>query len=112
MWTVLIVIGFIIFDVITGILKSINKGNLNSTELRKGLIHKTSEILAVAGSALLEYVCAYIEFGVELPLIGAVSVYICLMELISIIENLSEVSPLLKKLFGPYLEKLKAHEKE
>lgn len=101
---------FILFDIITGLLKALYEGNLNSTALRKGLFHKISEVLAVAGSVLLEYAMDYINLGVEVPVFSVVSVYICVTELISILENLGEVNPLLGKMFKPYLQKLQTKE--
>lgn len=98
---------FIAFDIVTGIVKALYNEGLNSTYLRKGLFHKLSEIIAVAGSGLLEYGLNYIEIGIDLPLLNVVAVYICAMELVSILENLAEVNPMLAKLFRPYLEKLK-----
>ena len=103
---------FIVFDIVTGIIKALYNEGLNSTYLRKGLFHKLSEIIAVLGSGLLEYGIAYINLGVDIPVLGVVSAYICGMELVSIIENLCEVNPGLAKLFKPYLEKLKNSDKE
>lgn len=105
---VCIIVGvFILFDIATGVLKGLYNDGINSTYLRKGLFHKLSEVIAVFGSWLLEYAINYIDLGVDLPLFKIVSVYICLMELVSILENLAEVNPTLAKLFKPYLEKLK-----
>lgn len=101
-----VVLCFILFDILTGVLKALYKGKINSTTLRKGLFHKLSEMLAVAGSGLLEYASQVVELGVELPLVSGVSIYVCIMELISIIENLCIINPKLKKLFSSYLEKL------
>ena len=103
---------FIIFDIATGIIKALYKEGLNSTYLRKGLFHKLSEVIAVAGSGLLEYAIQYVNLGVDIPVLGVVSVYICGMELVSIIENLCEVNPSLAKLFKPYLEKLKKSDEQ
>ena len=47
------------------------------------------------------------SLGFELPLLNVVSVYICTMELISIVENICEVNPQMYALFSPYLKKLK-----
>lgn len=101
---------FILFDIVTGIIKALYLGTLNSTNLRKGLFHKVSEVIAVIGSGLLEYGMAYIKLGVDLPVLSVVSIYICLTELISVLENLAEVNPTLAKLFKPYLDKLKGKE--
>lgn len=102
--TVLIFIGF---DVLTGLIKALAKEGLNSTALRKGLYHKLSEIITVVGAGLIEYGANYFELGIELPTLFAISSYICIMELVSIIENLAIINPQLNKLFKPILAKLK-----
>lgn len=80
--------------------------DINSTKLREGLFHKISEIMALVLANLLEYVEGYLSLGIEIPLMSAVAVYLCLTELVSILENLGEVNPTLKNFYGPYLEKL------
>lgn len=107
----LIVLGFILFDVLTGFIKGLTKEGINSTALRQGLYHKLSEVLAVVGSGGLGYAIKYLDLGVDVPLLQAVSIYICVMELISIIENLCAINPQLTKFFKPYLEKLRGDEK-
>lgn len=99
--------GFILFDVLTGIIAAAYKGEMNSTKLREGLYHKASEVIAVGGAALLEYAMQYYELGFEVPMLKAVAVYICATELISVLENLCEINPTLYNLFKPFLEKLK-----
>lgn len=102
-----IVCGFIIFDIVSGFLKATYEGKYNSSVMRKGGLRKAAELLALIGSGLLEMAMDYVDLGVDIPLLNAVSVYICVMELISILENLSGISPTLNKLFKPYLAKLK-----
>lgn len=106
------VAAFILFDILTGIIKALYNEGLNSTNLRQGLFHKLSEVIAVAGCGLLEYGIKYVNLGVNIPVLNVVSAYICVMELISIIENLAEINPKLAKLFKPYLEKLKDREEK
>lgn len=101
------VLFFILFDILTGFLKALKVEGLNSTILRKGFYSKISEVLAVGLCYGLNYISDFIELGFDIPLLQAVSVYLCMMELVSIIENLCVVNPALDKLFGPYLEKLK-----
>lgn len=101
---------FILFDVITGVAKALYTDGLNSTILRQGLFHKLSEIIAIFGSGLLEYAAKFITIKGDIPLLGVVSGYICLMEFISIMENLSIINPDLAKFFEPYLAKLKNKE--
>ena len=103
---------FILFDVITGLFKAWYHKKFDSSLMRQGMFNKLSEIIAVAFSAFLQYGGDKIDLGIELPLVKVVSAYICLMEFISIIENLCEVNPHLKKLFGKYLQKAKEEEEE
>lgn len=105
--TVLVFIGF---DILTGLIKALSKDGLNSTILRMGLYHKASELIAVFGAGLLEYGAKYVNLGVEVPALFAVASYICIMELVSILENLAFLNPSLYKLFKPILNKLKDKE--
>lgn len=108
----IIVLGFIIFDVITGLMKAVYKEGVSSTILRQGLFHKLSELIAVAGAGLFEQYSSYLELGVDIPALKTVAIYICIMELISIIENLCEVNEKMFGLFKPYLQKLKGTQNE
>lgn len=98
---------FIIFDIVTGLIKALYHGGIDSTKLRKGLYHKLSEIVTIVGCGLMEFGIQYIELGFDIPILKGVASYICIMELISIIENICEVNEPLRKLFLPYLSKLK-----
>ena len=102
----------ILFDIITGLIKAVYFGNINSTYLRKGLLHKATEILTMAGSTLCEYALQYINLGFDLPMVKVTAAYICLMEIVSVIENIAEVNPQLGKFLKPYLDKLKKEEEE
>lgn len=107
-----VVLGFIIFDIVTGIIKALSNEGLNSTMLRKGLFHKLSEILSAAGAGLAEYGLQYIDIGISVPLAASVCAYICVMELVSIIENLCITNPNMGKFFKPFLNKLKVADEQ
>lgn len=110
---VYVVVGiFMLLDILTGILKALYTGTMDSSVLHKGLFHKLAEIVAVVGSGLFEYGTSYVNLGVDLPVLEAVAGYICLMEFVSVTENLSEINPGLAKLFEPYLGKIKAKEND
>lgn len=106
MGTYITVAIFILFDIVTGLITAFYHRNLNSTKLRMGLYHKMSEILTVIGAAGLEYGLQYINLNIDIPIVKGVVTYICVMELISIMENLGELNPQLGKLFKGFLEKL------
>ena len=103
---------FILFDIITGFIKAWSQKNIDSVVLRQGLMHKLSEIVAIAFGFLCEYATSYIDIGVSLPLSGGICTYIIIMEIISILENIIIINPELKRLFGKYLDKLKDTETE
>lgn len=103
---------FIAFDVMTGLLKALYCRNFNSSMMREGGFHKLSELLAMFAAYGMEFAAGYINIGFDFPAVGVVAVYLCIMEFISIAENLSEVNPQLRELFKPYLEKLKRGEND
>lgn len=103
----IIVLGFIVFDVVTGLIKVGYNGNYNSAIMRQGGFHKSMEVMAMAVAYFVEYAMVYINIGVDVPAVPAVTVYICIMELISILENMCAVNPQMCALFKPYLDKLK-----
>ena len=63
--------------------------------------------MAMAVAYFVEYAVVYVNMGVDIPAVPAVTVYICIMELISILENICAVNPQMCALFKPYLDKLK-----
>ncbi len=101
---------FIALDIVTGIVKAAYLGNVDSTELRKGLFRKLSEVIAIVGAVFIDYAIHYIDIGIEPHITFAVVAYICVMEIVSILENLCEINPTLEKLFKPYINKLKKKE--
>jgi toxin secretion/phage lysis holin len=103
----IIVLGFIVFDVVTGLIKAGYNGNYNSAIMREGGFHKSMEVMAMAVAYFVEYAVVYVNVGVDVPAVPAVTVYICIMELISILENICAVNPQMCALFKPYLDKLK-----
>lgn len=103
----IIVFGFIAFDVVTGLIKAGYNGNYNSAIMRQGGFHKSMEVMAMAVAYFVEYAIVYVNIGVNVPAVPVVTVYICIMELISILENICAVNPQMCALFKPYLDKLK-----
>ena len=102
---------FIALDIITGLAKALKNDGLNSSVLRVGLWHKSAEILATVGAAAVEYYKPLL--GLEnISILAVVATYICIMEIVSCIENICELNPKLAKIFGPYLEKLNSNNKK
>ena len=97
---------FILADVITGLVKAFYCHNVNSTILRKGLYHKIAELMALGVGYGVDFAANYYNFGWG-SICVPVCVYICGMEFISVVENLTIINPDLLKFFQKYLDKIK-----
>ena len=100
---------FILFDIISGVLKAACEGNLASTLMRKGLFNKLGEILALILGKLVEYASVQYQLGFSIPLYTAIAAYLILMETLSILENISAMNPAMGKFLSKFM---KAHKWE
>lgn len=93
-------------DFLTGMVKGWKTdGGLNSTKLRDGLFKKIGFVLCYLLAYLINYAGHYIDLGVNVNLLPVVCGYVILTEIVSIIENISEINgnivpDVLKKLIG------------
>lgn len=87
---------FIGLDILTGLIKATITHTLSSQKMREGLFHKLAFYLAYALALAIEYGSMTLNLGYDVPLTPAVTVYICLTEVISIVENLCAINPSLK----------------
>ena len=94
---------FIILDMVTGIIKAFREKAFTSSIMREGLFHKSGSILCIVLGALIDYGQAYMELGFNVPIAVPICIYICTMEIGSIIENICIINPK----FLP--EKIKEH---
>ena len=102
---------FIAFDIITGLLKAIKHGNVKSAIMKEGLLSKFSEVIILVLMYVIEYLFPLININLNLPLVQCVAVYIIIMELSSIIENIGKINPeLANKLSSIFADF--THEKE
>ena len=91
--TALIIVSvFICFDVLTGWLKALSTGSLDSSIMRKGLFHKVGEELAMAFGYLCEFCFPLAGVPMQIPIASGIGVYIVLMETASIVENIAQIS--------------------
>lgn len=92
-----VVLCFIALDVISGLIGAIKTKNYKSSVMREGLFHKLGEILAIAFSYGCEYAFPIVGITVNIPIAQSVLIYIIIMETGSILENISIISPELRK---------------
>ena len=99
-----VVLIFIAFDVLTGWLKALATGTTDSSIMREGLFHKMGEILAMCFGYVCQFALPYIGVEFNIPFAGAIGTYIVLMEIASVVENLSIMNPqlaqMLEKIFS------------
>lgn len=84
---------FIVLDMITGLIKAFKEKAYTSSVMREGLFHKCGSILCVAFGALVDYAQSIVDLGVTVPVAVPMCVYIILMEIGSVIENLCAINP-------------------
>lgn len=84
---------FIVFDMVTGLVKAFMKKEYTSTIMREGLFHKVGSILCVMFGVLVDYAQSFLDLGISLPVTEVICSYIILMEVGSIIENVCGINP-------------------
>lgn len=72
-------------DILTGWIQASVNGTWDSTKMRKGLFRKSGELVII----ILAYV---VQIAVALPVdvFLFISIYVCVMEILSVIENLDQ----------------------
>lgn len=85
-WTIMLPIILMAIDVLTGVINAWIKGEIKSSILRKGLGKKIGEIVVLAIGELF-----LIAMSLPMAVLNGISLYIIVMELISICENLEKL---------------------
>lgn len=92
-WCTIAVTFFIVTDYVTGVAKAIMQDNLSSKKMREGLGHKFAYFILVLVAWFIDEINLHVDLG--LP----VSVFVCtvggisLIELTSILENITAINP-------------------
>ena len=103
-------LAFIVLDVFSGMMKGAAEHNLSSKIMRRGFWHKASLVLTLVVAGTIDTATTLgLHIGFDAPIFEAVCIYICFMELVSILENIAAVNPDLK---GSKIFKLLDHGKK
>lgn len=92
-WCVIAVVFFVVVDYVTGIAKAILNNTLSSQKMRQGLWHKFTYLMLTLVAYFVDMINLHVDLG--LP----VSVFVCtvggisLIELTSILENITAINP-------------------
>lgn len=87
---------FIIFDIVSGVLQAIKNHELSSEKLRQGAWHKMGLVLFICLAYFIDYGTDSLDLGYNIPIVAPLCIYICLTEIVSILENLTKLAPELK----------------
>lgn len=110
--TSVIVFAFIVADIATGLIKAIATHSYSSSVMREGLFHKLGEIVCLIFGVLCDYALPMIGIKIPLSIAQSVSIYIIIMEIGSVVENIGVLNPELSKYLGKIFEKIKTPESE
>ena len=91
-WQVITPLIFSALDILTGYIQTLINKNVDSKIMREGLLHKCLLIVAIVVGYVVEF-----AFGIT-AVAQVITIYICLMEVMSILENLKKAGLDLGKL--------------
>ena len=83
-WQVITPLVFSGLDILTGYIQAVINKNVDSKIMREGLLHKCLLIVAIVIGYIVEY-----AFGLS-TVSTVITIYICVMELMSILENIKK----------------------
>lgn len=96
MWCAIAVLFFITIDYITGIIKAVMQGNLSSKKMREGLGHKLAYLILTLTAWFIDALNMHLSLGFPISIFTCTVSGTCLIELTSIIENITAINPELK----------------
>lgn len=112
-WVIGLALVMMLFDIISGFIQAAINGELDSTKMRQGLCHKALLILLICMAFVIQTATTHIgDTGWGFPIVLPCCIYIVVMELTSIIENVAKAYPgfestPLAKLFTKIIESAK-----
>lgn len=92
-YTIVITFGLIIFDILSGLLSAMIRGEFQSHIMREGGLHKLMLVLAISFGIFLDYAMSVVDLGINVPVGRFICIYIIIMEICSIIENINKGFP-------------------
>lgn len=93
MWCMIAATFFIITDYVTGVTKAIMQNNLSSQKMREGLGHKFTYFILTLVAWFIDLVNLHVDLGLPVSVFVCTVGGICLIELTSILENITAINP-------------------
>ena len=92
-WCAIAVTFFITTDYVTGVAKAIMQNNLSSQKMREGLGRKFAYIILTLTTWFIDEVNRHVDLGLPVSVFVCTVGGICLIELTSILENITVINP-------------------
>lgn len=102
-----VVLAAIGVDIVTGLLAAVATKTFQSSTMRAGAWHKIGEILMVGILYGIEYAMPLVGLDYNIPFVGIGCVYLLIMEIGSVLENIVRMSPQLSDFTSTLMEKIK-----
>ena len=106
---VLVACVLIVLDVVFGFTNAALKREISSKKMREGLQHKLGSIFLMCTASVIDSAfMGGIDLGFDAPVLAATCVYIAVMEVISVLENICKLNPQLadNPLIGLFAKRL------
>lgn len=103
----IVVLASIGVDIITGLLAAVATKTFKSSTMRAGAWHKIGEILMVCILYGIEIAMPLVGLDYNIPFVEIGTVYLLIMEIGSVLENIVRMSPHLSNFADTLMEKVK-----
>ena len=108
--SIVIVLAFILLDVVSGLVRAFATTGFDSSVMRQGFFHKLGELLSVALCVVADVSMPRLDIPVDVDFSAACCVYLVIMEIGSILENIGAINPELRDPLSKIFAKLKGSE--
>ena len=105
--SIVIVLAFILLDVVSGLVQAFATTGFDSSVMRQGFFHKLGELLSVALCVVVDESLPRLGIPVEVDFSAVCCVYLVIMEIGSILENIGAINPELRDPLSKIFAKLK-----
>ena len=92
-YSFVVVFLFILLDILTGVTQAVKNKTLSSNVMREGIYHKLGYVFILLTAMLCEYGMKFLDLGFTAPITIPCMVMISLTEVISILENITRITP-------------------
>ena len=107
--SIVIVLAFIGLDVVSGLAKAVATTGFDSSVMRMGFFHKLGELLSMALCVVVNVGLPRLGVPVDIDFSAVCCVYLAVMEIGSILENIGTINPELRKPLSKIFAKLKGN---